>query len=263
QMSLPTGMNLNDRISIKNDAVRVTVLWTISTSQEVVKRIEQIEKMTAEMGLNVVVTGKNRILHSMNGYVVHSLLTSLGSALILISVTIALFFRSLTMGLLAMLPNTIPLAIGGSVLYALDKPIDIGTALVTSVVLGIAVDDTIHVISNFQRLRREGRSRTASIADILSNTTPALVTTSVILVSTFGIFTFGTFTPNIYFGLTVAIILTVALAIDLTFLPALLAWNAGDKKARRSARTTRSRKSRRRQDAKAVRHGPKTSEHRI
>ena len=222
QMSLPQGMNLNDRITIKNDAIRMTVLWTIETSREVVDRIHLIEEKAASMGLKVVATGKNRIWQSMNGYVVESFILSISIAFVLISLILIIFFRSFRLGMLAMVPNAVPLIIGGGVLYVIGKPLDVGVALVMSVCLGIAVDDTIHVLSNYNRLRSEGKTSRAAVIDVLAHTSPALVTTSIILVSAFGIFIFGTFAPNIYFGMMVAVILSVALLTDLTFLPALL-----------------------------------------
>ena len=222
QMSLPQGMSLNDRITIKNDAVRITVLWTITTSQGIVAMNKAIVEKGKSLGLNVVATGKNRIWQSMNGYVVESFILSVTIAFVLISIILMVFFRSVGLGLLAMIPNAIPLIIGGGVLFLIGKTLDVGVALVTSVCLGIAVDDTIHVLSNYRRLRTEGKTPRAAVIDVLAYTSPALVTTSVILIGAFGIFVFGTFVPNLYFGLMVAVILSVALITDLTFLPALL-----------------------------------------
>ena len=91
-----------------------------------------------------------------------------------------------------------------------------------SVCLGIAVDDTIHVLSNYKRQRAEGHSRNESVADILAYTSPALIITTIILVVSFGTLAFGIFIPNVYFGIMCAIILSIALIIDLTFLPAVL-----------------------------------------
>lgn len=230
QMSLPQGMNINDRITIKNDAMRMTVLWTLASSSEVVDQIREIEAKGREMGLTVSATGKNRIWQSMNGYVVRAFITSLTLALVLISGILIIFFRSWRIGLIAMIPNAVPLIIGGGVLFLIGKTLDVGVALVTAVCLGIAVDDTIHVLSNFVRLEREGKSSYEAVVEILTGTGPALVTTSIILVTSFGTLAFGTFVPNIYFGVMTAIILTVALVTDLTFLPAML---LGDRKSAR------------------------------
>lgn len=222
QMSLPQGMNLNDRITVKNDALRITVLWTIGTSAESVRVIEEIEAKGKAMGLTASVTGKNRLWQSINGYVVETFIVSLSAAVFLISLILVVFFRSLKLGLLAMIPNAVPLLIGAGILWLIGNPLDIGTVLVMSICLGIAVDDTIHILANYGRLRREGKSPRVAIEDIMAHTSPALIATSSILVIAFGTFAFGTFTPNIYLGIMTAIILTVALLTDLTLLPALL-----------------------------------------
>ena len=222
QMSLPQGMNINDRITIKNDVLRLTVLWTLRTSNEVTEQIATIEAKGQEMGLAVSATGKNRIWQSMNGYVVQAFITSLALALVLISVILVTFFRSLSIGLLAIIPNAVPLVFGGGILYLINKPLDVGVALVTAVCLGIAVDDTIHVLSNYLRLRKEGKSKKESIAEIIASTGPALTITSLILVLSFGTLAFGTFVPTVYFGFMTAVILSVALVTDLSFLLAIL-----------------------------------------
>lgn len=222
QMSLPQGMNLNDRITVKNDALRITVLWTIATSAESVAMIEKIEAKGEEMGLVASVTGKNRLWQSMNGYVVDTFIFSLGAAVFLISLILIIFFRSFKLGMLAMIPNAVPLLIGAGILYLMGNPLDIGSVLVLSICLGIAVDDTIHILSNYGRLRREGLGARAAVEDVMAHTSPALIATSAILVIAFGTFAFGTFTPNISLGIMTAIILSVALMTDLTLLPAIL-----------------------------------------
>lgn len=221
-MGLPQGMNINDRVTTKNDALRMTVLWKIGTSAEATAAIDAIEKQGRSLGLNVTVTGKNRLYQSMNGYVVRSFIVSVSLAIFLIGMSLIVFFRSLKMGLLAMLPNVVPLLIGGGVLWAIQKPIDVGLVLVMSICLGIAVDDTIHVITNFNRLKREGRSTYEALVDIYAHTSPSLIATTLVLCAAFGVFVFATFTPNVYLGIMSAVILLIALLCDLVFLPALL-----------------------------------------
>ncbi len=65
----------------------------------------------------------------------------------------------------------------------------------------------------------------------MAHTSPALVVTTAILVISFGTFMFATFTPNKYFGVLTALIFSVALITDLSFLPALLLKRESKKKA--------------------------------
>ncbi len=227
QMSLPQGMDVNNILTVKNDAIRVTVISSITDSATWTRTARKFEEIGEELGLSVTVTGKTRLYQSMNGYVVQSFIESLLIAVVLVSFILILAFRSLKLGLLAMIPNIIPLIVGGAVLKLLGHSLDIGTVLVSSVCLGIAVDDTIHMLSNYLRRRREGRNAVDAVGMVLTHTGPALVVTTAVLVASFGMLGLGTFVPNVYFGIMTATILSAALITDLTFLPAVLLVRAG------------------------------------
>ena len=221
-MSLPQGMDINDRVTVKSDALRLTVLWTISESDAWVEARESILAKGQSMGFDMTITGKGNIYQSMNPYVVGSFVRSISVALVLISILLIVVFGSVRLGLIALIPNCIPLIMGGAVFYLIGKDIDIGSVLVMSVCLGIAVDDTIHMLTNFHRLRREGMPAQEATAELIAHTSPALIFTTIVLVCGFGTLAFGSFIPNIYFGIMCAIILSMALFTDMTFLPSLL-----------------------------------------
>ena len=182
----------------------------------------EVADHAAKSGLDITITGKGNIYQSMNPYVVESFVRSITIALVLISILLIVVFGSFKMGMIALLPNCIPLLLGGAAFWFLGKSIDIGSVLVMSVCLGIAVDDTIHILSNYNRLIKDGLSPQDAAAEVLAHTSPALIFTTIILVLGFGTLAFATFVPNIYFGIMTAIILTLALFTDLTFLLAVL-----------------------------------------
>lgn len=221
-MSLPRGMDINDRVTIKNDAIRLTALWTLHDSAGSLTKSEEFKKKARSMGLNATFTGKTLLWSGMNPKVVESGLVSISMACVVISMLLVVAFGSLRLGVLAMIPNVIPLLVGGALLRLMGQPLDVGTVLVGGTCLGIAVDDTIHFLSDFNRLTREGSSRQEAIARVFTHTAPALIVTTIILAAAFGTFAWATFVPNMNFGIMVAAMLSVALVTDLIFLPALL-----------------------------------------
>jgi predicted RND superfamily exporter protein len=225
-MSLPQGMDLNDRVSLKNDALRMTVLWTIPTSSEVMAQVAVIEQKAKEIGLDAHVTGKNLLWQSINRRVVDSFIDSFFSAAVSISLIIIVALRSFKLGILAMIPNLVPLVFTGAFLYLMGQPLDVGTVVVASVVLGIAVDDTIHILAHFKRARFAGLSPQEALIDVFAHTSPALISTTAILAAGFGVFAFATFMPNVYFGVLTAMTLVVAALIDFMLTPVLLAWSS-------------------------------------
>jgi len=221
-MSLPQGMDLNDRMSLNQDMLRLTAMWTLHESRTSLKEMKRIEAKAAELGLNAYVTGKTPLWHGLNPHVVRTFLVSISLAVGLVSLLLILVFRSVKLGLLAMIPNGVPLIFGGALMTLIGKPLDIGTVIVASVCLGIAVDDTIHFLANYSRWHRLGESSSHSVAQVVTHTGPALFVTTMILVAAFGTFAFASFVPNINFGIMTAIILMSALITDFTLLPALL-----------------------------------------
>lgn len=245
-MNLPQGMDINDRVSLKNDAIRLTAMWTLHESKKVLDVIDQMEKKAKEMGLNARVTGKIPLYQSNNELIVNSFIISITLAVGLVGLLLIFGLQSLKFGLISMLPNAVPLLVGAGMLKILRQPLDIGTVIVGSVCMGIAVDDTIHFLANFKKYVLEGHSAEEAVSLVYTNTVPALITTTLVLIAAFATFILGSFVPNQNFGLFVAIILGVALIIDLTFLPALLltfkTWgsqNVADKESARSHRSTK------------------------
>jgi uncharacterized protein len=221
-MGLPQGMDLNDRLTVNNDALRITVFNRIANSRESVAAIEAVVAEGKRRGLDVEATGKYYLYQHANGYVVRSFLTSLWSASLLIGILMMFFLRSVRLGLVSMLPNLVPLLAGGALLRLMNQPLDMGTALVASVCLGISIDDTAHVLATFAAKRRRGLAPNDALRATLSQTAPALLAINGILILTFGSFATATLLPNINFGILTAAILTFALVADMLLTPALL-----------------------------------------
>ncbi len=221
-MSLPQGKDLKDRMTIEKDSLRMAILWTLQGSKESLAKMKMIEEKASDFGLDAVVTGKIPIYQNMTTFVVKSFFSSIALALIGISLLLIFIFKSIKLGLISMIPNVVPLAIGAGLMKILNTPIDVGTALVSSVCLGIVVDDTIHFLNSFNTLKQSGLDTKEALSRVLASTGPALIWTTLILAVGFGALIIAEFTPNMNFGLFTAIVLLVALVIDLIFLPALL-----------------------------------------
>ena len=140
----------------------------------------------------------------------------------LVSLLLLFVFKDFFLAMLAMFPNVIPLTMGAAVMALFGVYIDIGTSIVCSVCLGIAVDDTIHFVSSYKNYRKSGLDAYGAVIETFSITGKALVSTTLLLVVGFGVFIFADFVPNRNFGIFCSIILFYALLTDLLFLPALI-----------------------------------------
>ena len=119
------------------------------------------------------------------------------------------------------LPNIAPIILVGGVMGYLGRSIDIGVAISASVILGIAVDDTIHFFSKyFQAIK--SMSFEESIDYVISHSGNAMILTTFILSFTFSVFGVSSFVPNVNFAIVTVVALNIALLLDLVLLPALL-----------------------------------------
>lgn len=224
-MGLPQGMDINNQVDLEQRRLRLSVLWELQNSTESLQKIKEIEEEAKRRGLDILVTGKAVLFQRMNSHVVYTFFTSIGLALLLITVILIVVFKSVRVGLLSLIPNFVPILMGAALLTLLGIPIDIGCAIVASVTLGIAVDDTIHFLSHYNKLIKQGLDRAQALVEVLATTGTALVITSFILASCFGIFMLASLTPNINFGVLCAFVITAALVCDFLLIPAaILCW---------------------------------------
>ncbi|HRC84003.1 MAG TPA: MMPL family transporter [Thermoanaerobaculia bacterium] len=227
-MNVPQGADINDRVSVNQDKLRISVLWRIEESNAAMATAARFADKARQMGLHAVNTGKMLLYQGMNTYVVRSFLISLILALLQISLILMLAVRSFKVGALALIPNLIPLLLGGTVMFLLRQPLDVGTVVVASICLGIVVDDTVHLIANFFRRRGEGMSNRQALIWVLGHTGSAVTIATTVLVIAFGAFAFASFVPNRNFGVFTATILGLGILVELGLSPALLAGLGGE-----------------------------------
>jgi predicted RND superfamily exporter protein len=170
-------------------------------------------------GVPVVIGAQQELLES--------LLESFAVAFVTIAALMAVFLRSLPAGLVAMIPNVFPVVIVFGLLGWAGRPLDVGGMMTASIALGIAVDDTMHLLAWVRRLAGAGLDQRERIEQALRHGAAAMTRSSLILGGAFAVFGPCGFQPIAQFGLLLAVLLGVALVGDIVQLPALLAGPAG------------------------------------
>lgn len=140
---------------------------------------------------------------------------------ILLCMTIA--FRSLRIGIVSLFPNIFPVAIVMGILGWIGMRVNIGTAMITSVSMGLTVDSTIHYITAFERARKT-HSVTEALQIAHGGAGRAVIFAHLALVAGFLVLTASRFIPLIYFGALLTLSLIGGVFGDLVLLPLLLRW---------------------------------------
>ncbi|MBX3422720.1 MAG: MMPL family transporter [Pirellulaceae bacterium] len=154
--------------------------------------------------------------------VVLDLVFSLGTALIIITIVLAVAFKSLRLGVISILPNTLPIAASATYLVIIGQPLEMVSVCAFTICLGIAVDDTIHFLSRYSEEQHGAGTREEQIERAFHGVGTGLIMTSIVLIAGFGSVMTSP-TPDIKtFAVLGVCSLTTALLADLFLLPALL-----------------------------------------
>jgi uncharacterized protein len=225
-LSVPVGMDINDRMNVDNSATRITIVRPVVSTRTSRENIDLIVQW-AEQNLKhveVEFTGRDVLYTNMGNNVTDSLIQSLTFDVLTIVPLLFLMFRSFYAGTISVFANVGPLIIIVGVMGAGGILLDVGTLMVASLGLGIAVDDTVHLLAQFYRHRRAGAGAADAITHTLAEVgTPATVTTLALMMS-FLVFLMADFMPNFYFGILISLVVLLALLADLTLTPAMLYW---------------------------------------
>jgi len=173
-------------------------------------------------GWSATVTGPLAVVGQMIDEIRTAQLRSFGLAALLVFVIIALFFRSASIAAMALVPALLPVLITLGTMGWAGVPLDVGTAMVATVLLGLAVDDAIHLLSAYRRWRAAGRTPEDAIANAVREVGRALVTSSLALALGFLVLALAPWQSLASFGFVAAVAVLTALASVLAVLPALL-----------------------------------------
>jgi len=173
-------------------------------------------------GQPVHITGMAPLLKSAQHEIFDGFWQSFSAACVTIFIVMVLSLRSITSGVIAMIPNIIPIwLVFGSVGF-LKMPVDIGMMMTGSIALGISVDCTFHFLVYYQQTyRRTGSSVEACKQALNHSGEPMLDST---LISSLGLLALclSSFSPTVRFGMLMAAQMVASLLGELVILPAIL-----------------------------------------
>jgi predicted RND superfamily exporter protein len=226
EMSLPYGLDLNDTINVEKSSTRLIVTTenvSANRMRELQAQSEAWLRANTPETMWTVPASTNLMFSHISERNVKSALLGAFIALGLIAIILAIAFRSVKFGALSILPNLAPALMAFGIWGMTNGQINVGNAIVTTMALGIIVDDSVHFLSKYLRARREGElTSEEAVRYAFSTVGSALVVTSFVLVAGFLVLTLSPFGLNAGMGLLTAIVLVVALGADLLFLPPLL-----------------------------------------
>jgi predicted RND superfamily exporter protein len=220
------GDNLFNFVDFDYQKIRLTALTEDAGSKRINEIRSEVSVFASELFDNedLVITGTTILSADLTEKIVYSLSWSIVIAILVITLIMAGLFKSMKLALIALIPNLIPLIMVAGVMGFFNVDIKPSTAVIFTIALGIAVDDSIHYLARF----RIEYARIGSVFPALSTTTVrtgrAIVVTSMILIAGFGTLITSAFTSTAMMGILVTTTIFSALLADLFVLPGLFYW---------------------------------------
>jgi uncharacterized protein len=183
--------------------------------------------------LDTHVTGSLALMMKLVDYISWAQLKSFAFALIIITILLVISLGSVQAGLISMVPNLLPAFFTFGVMGLLGIPLDTDTLIIAPLIIGIAVDDTIHFIAHYRDAWFELGDVEAALASTVKEVGQAVTFTTLVLGLGFSMLAFSDYMGLAKTGIFGSLAIFVALSSDLLLFPALISWLRPDLGRRR------------------------------
>ena len=188
---------------------------------------------TSYPNMNTRVTGSLALMMTLVDYISWAQIKSFAFALIIITILLVISLGSVQAGLISMVPNLLPAFFTFGVMGLLGIPLDTDTLIIAPLIIGIAVDDTIHFIAHYRDAWFEMGDVEAALASTVKEVGQAVTFTTLVLGLGFSMLAFSDYMGLAKTGIFGSLAIFVALSSDLLLFPALISWLKPDLGRRR------------------------------
>ncbi|MBB4862553.1 putative RND superfamily exporter protein [Pseudomonas nitritireducens] len=240
EMSLPFGMDLKNQLTADKRFTRLSVsLGDVSTASmaDLQVRAEDWARHNAPLlASSAQATGTSLLFAHIGNRNIQEMYTGIFSGILVVWVIFALAFRSISLSFIGTIANTVPSLATLGAWALVNGEVGMAVATVASVTFGVIVDDTIHMLSTYARLRRhEKLSPEDAVRGAFRTVGPGMIAMTLALSSGFACLTFSGFQINSWMGLMASMTILIAVLFDLLFIPAVLLVFANWQRARGKA----------------------------
>lgn len=226
EMSLPFGLDLNDQINVDKSSTRMVVTLGHVTTREILTLEESAQKWLADNAPVAMAShgsGTSVMFAHIGDRNIRSMINGNLLSLVLTSLVIMIAIRSVSAGLISLIPNLVPIGMAFGLWGLLVGQVGLSLSVITTMTFGIVVDDTIHFLSKYLQAKREMKlSAEDAVRYAFSTVGMAVWVTSLILVSGFLVLTLSSFEINSGMGLLAAITIAFAAVAEYLLLAPLL-----------------------------------------
>lgn len=224
-LMLLEGKDLDRLLESTYERTLIVVRHNISGSWRLNREIDHVRQLADAMlpkYVGVKITGQAILFNKASDRMAVDQASNMAQAALSIFAVIALLFVSAKAGMLAMLPNLIPLFTTFGLMGFLGIPLSPGTCMVNVIALGIAVDDTIHIMAGFHKNLKTTTDQAQAMEHTLRDHLAPVLFSSAALGLGFSILAISEISSTRDFGILASLSMFAAAASELLFTPLLL-----------------------------------------
>ena len=228
--------NAEDRRNVVNDdysVSHISIQLKNKGSYEYTNFFEQVQQDLQDQfsvlkphypDMEVSVTGALALMMELIDHISWTQIQSFAFALLIITLLMMVSLGSVQAGLISMVPNLLPAFFTFGVMGLLGIPLDTDTLIIAPLIIGIAVDDTIHFIAHYRDAWYESGDVNSALHSTLKEVGQAVTFTTIILGIGFSMLAFSDYMGLAKTGIFGSLSIVIALTSDLLLLPALITW---------------------------------------
>ena len=181
-----------------------------------------LSSLSVKYNLEFVITGEDYLNDLAHSYRIKEMLLGLILSIFIVSLLILIRFKSFFYFLISLLANMLPLFMIAGLMGWLGIELRGSTSILFTIGYAIAVDDTIHFLSELRRNRKKGFGINDAILDTLNNVGSPIYLSSLILSIGFFVLLFSSMWDLAVFGLLIGLFILAAMLCDLLILPFII-----------------------------------------
>ncbi|MCX8124388.1 MAG: efflux RND transporter permease subunit [Spirochaetes bacterium] len=193
-----------------------------NTMHHIINKIRIYLEHNLPEGCSFKITGEPKVLVRMSEYIVQGQVMSLALSLLSIFIVVLLIFYNIKAAFVSLIPISTAVLLNFGVMGFLGIRLDMATAIIAAITIGIGIDDTIHFLNTYRHFNSPELSQKEVITKTLNQAGVAIVYTSVALIFGFLVLVISSFKPVIYFSILLATTMITTTLGALLFLPATI-----------------------------------------
>lgn len=219
------GKDLAKYVDYNYSTANIVVRHNLTSSWELSRLLKMLDHQiagTLPSGAKVTYTGEGILINNAADFMAINEVTSFSWTFVIIGLLHSLLFMSIKAGFLSLIPNVIPIFFNFGLMGLLGIPLNTGTALIATIAIGIAVDDTVHHMVRYSRELNKHHDQRAAMFHTMKAQGQPIIYISLALAGGFLVLTLSNFVPTFYFGVLSAIVMLVAAMTELMITPLLM-----------------------------------------